>query len=300
MKFGYGLIGAAIVLLILTSCGDPPVRSSGDTPQRIIAASPAVVEILAGFGLADNLVAAPMNAADIAGIDSSNTMFIDFGTVNFEEILNLEPDLVIMHSNAPFFGASLPQTNINRTVLHELMLDFGIEVVYVEDAVSISEIYEKIEQLGELTGMQREAANMTAGMQAVLSDIENRLTAVTERRRVYFEVPAGSGIYTFGGNTFFNELLTLAGGENIFELERGWFSPNSDSVVLSDPAVIITNAADYSSVYVIKNRPGWWATTAVINEQVHLISPGYTSRPSQNIVRAVEEMAAALYPELFR
>ena len=285
MKLRYGLI-AILTLFFLTSCGAPTVRSTGDTPQRIMAASAAVAEILIGFGLADNLVAAPMSAADISGINHSSTEFIDSGAVNFEEILNLEPDLVIM-----------PQ--INRATLHELMVEFGIRVIYIEDAVSISEIYEKIELLGEITGTQREAANMIAGMQATLRNIENRLSAVTERRRIYFEVATDFGIYTFGGNVFFNELIVRAGGENIFETERGWFSPSTEAVVLSDPDVIMTNSPHYDSVYVIKNRPGWWATTAVLSEEVHLINPNYTSRPSQNIVRAVEEIAAVLYPELF-
>ena len=297
MKLRY-CITAILALLILTSCGNPTVRSSGDTPQRIVVTAPATAEILVGLGIADNLIASEINSADIAGIDHSRTEFIDLADMGIERILELEPDLFI-HSNTLFFDAPLSQTNPSSS-LHELMLDLGINVIYIEEPVSISEIYEQIELLGEITGRQREAANMINQMKSTLSNIENSLNSVAERRRVYFEVSPTQDIYTFGGNTFFNELLTLAGGENIFEDERGWFSPSAEAVVLSDPDVIITNSIHYNSVIAIKARPGWWSTTAVINEEVHLVSPNYTKRPSQNVVRAVEEIAAVLYPELFR
>jgi len=288
------IIMTAISALLLTACNNQNnvrVVSSGETPERIIATAPSIAEVLVGFGLADHLIAVEMHGADIPGLNHEITAFMDFWTINAEEILMLNPDLVVVSQlNSPSAGDP-----------YAIIRNAGIEVVYIDDPISIYEIFEQIELLGEVTARQREAAVMIYEMETTLRNVESRLSSVTEPRRVYFEISPAPGIFTFGNGTFLNELLSRGGGINVFEDQDGWFAPSEEFIILSDPDVIMTNVMHIeNSVDEIKSRPGWWSISAIINEEVHLINTNYTSRHSQYVVRAVEQIAAALYPELFR
>jgi len=279
-------------LFILSACrGDAiTVTSTGETPSRIVVNAPSTAEILVGFGLSDYIVAVDLHGADIVGLDRETTTFIDFWNLNVEEVLILEPDLVI--------ASELFQAGAEGSF--ELIQNAGIEVVYITDPSSMSEIFEQIELLGEILGRQREAAEMMLEMQNTLNYVAERIAEISEPRLVYFEINPAPSIFTFGGNTFLNELLTLGGGANIFADESGWFSPSEEAIILSNPDVILTNVTHVpNAVEEIQNRPGWWSVTAVISEDVHLINTNYTSRHSQFVARGVLQIATALHPELF-
>jgi len=50
----------------------------------------------------------------------------------------------------------------------------------------------------------------------------------------------------------------------------------------------------------IKARKGWENINAIKESQVFLIDANASSRPSQNVVKALKEMATAVYPENFK
>jgi len=75
----------------------------------------------------------------------------------------------------------------------------------------------------------------------------------------------------------------------------------SDEVILdADPDVILTNVSYLDdSVGEIVSRPGWEVLSAIQNERIYQIATNASSRPSHNIIHALEEMAVAIYPEYF-
>ncbi len=77
---------------------------------------------------------------------------------------------------------------------------------------------------------------------------------------------------------------------------------SSDEVVLAaNPDVILT-----STNYIdnptddIKQRPGWESLTAVANDEVYVIDTNASNRPSQNVVKALKQMAQVIYPDLYK
>ena len=70
-------------------------------------------------------------------------------------------------------------------------------------------------------------------------------------------------------------------------------------IIKDNPDVILTNEPVDNIIDTIKNREGWGEINAVKNNNVYLIDKNASSRPSQNIIKALKEMAKAIYPEKY-
>ena len=74
----------------------------------------------------------------------------------------------------------------------------------------------------------------------------------------------------------------------------------AETIVAADPDVILTNVNYIDDpVAEIRGRSGWEGMSAVQNEQVFYIDNMASSLSNQNIVKALDQMAKAVYPELF-
>ena len=78
-------------------------------------------------------------------------------------------------------------------------------------------------------------------------------------------------------------------------------SVSEETVLASDPDVIITNV-DYieNPVEEIKSRPGWENMKAVKNNDVYYVDNYATSHCNHNIITGLEQMAEAIYPDIYR
>ncbi len=128
---------------------------------------------------------------------------------------------------------------------------------------------------------------------------------ITDKKSVYFEIGAGSGLYTFGNETFLNEMIETIGATNIFGDESSWITVTPEAVIDANPDVILanspgTNEAGLTAVEDIVSREGWDTVTAVKNGDVYQIDKNSSSRGSQNIIKALKEMAKAVYPDEYK
>ncbi len=114
-----------------------------------------------------------------------------------------------------------------------------------------------------------------------------------------FEIESAPWIYTFGKGVYLDDLLSRAGAINAFARESGWISVSAEAVVKANPDVILTNVAGADPVAGILDRPGWKAIKAVREGRVYRIDNTSSSQPAPSCVRALEEIAEAVYPEYF-
>ena len=107
-------------------------------------------------------------------------------------------------------------------------------------------------------------------------------------------------MYSFGSGVYLNEMLEIIGAENIFADRKQWMVVAEEAILDRNPDVILTNANAFDKpVEVIMARPGWGALTAVQNGDVYSIDTDSSSRPSHRIVKALQEMAKAVYPDKY-
>lgn len=258
--------------------------------NRIVSTAPSNTEILVELGLADKLVAVDKYSADIPGLPK-NIKLIDFSNPDPEAIVSLNPDMIIASGHNKTGKSEDP---------FKVVKDAGISVAYIPSSDSIKGIYDDIMFISDITGTQDKGKKIVDNMKAQVEEVEKIGKSIKGKKKVYFEIGPAPNLYSFGNKTFLNEMIELVGGENIFKSQDGWISPSAESIIEKNPDVIITNV-NYvpDAVKEIKNREGWQNIAAIKNGQVYLVDANTTSRPSQNITKALNQMAEYINPDAY-
>lgn len=260
--------------------------------EKIISTAPSNTEELVGLGLSDKLVAIDKYSADVEGVNTDLPQ-IDFRNPDAETIISLEPDIIIAsgHNKA---GEEDP---------FKLVKEAGIAVVYIPSSYSIDGIYEDIEFLAEITKTEKQGKEIVENMKKEVENIRAIGEKITDKKKVYFEIGSVPTLFSFGKDTFLNEMIQIIGAENIFANEDSWISPTPESVIAANPDVILTNVPDINGVKAvdgIKNREGWDSLNAIKDGQVYSVDKNASARPSQNAIKALKEMAKAIYPNEYK
>ena len=304
MKKVLSLVATFVMaMMIFVGCSSKPTTMKDregnefNVPKEvntIISTAPSNTEVLVALGLADKLVAVDKYSADVEGV-SEDIPKIDFRNPDAEAIIALNPDIVIAsgHNKA---GDEDP---------FALIKEAGIPVAYIPSSYSIDGIYGDIEFIANLTGTEKEGEELINSMKEDVESIKAIGDTITDKKSVYFEIGAGSGLYTFGNETFLNEMIETIGATNIFGDESSWITVTPEAVIDANPDVILanspgTNEAGLTAVEDIVSREGWDTVTAVKNGDVYQIDQNSSSRASQNIIKALKEMAKAVYPDEYK
>lgn len=257
--------------------------------DRILSTAPSNTEILIGLGLADSLVGVDVYSTDIEGLPTDAEV-IDFTNPDPEAIIAMDPDIIIA-SGTNKVGGEDP---------YALLKEAGIAVVYIPSSDSIEGIYEDIKFISDVTNQEAKGEAMIDEMQQQVNAIKEIATQITEPKTVYFEIGSTPSLYSIGHSTFINELIEIVGAKNIFADEMGWIAPSEEAVISANPDVILTNETYLENPeQLIKERPGFESVTAVVNDEIYLIDKNSSSRCSQHVIKALKEIAQAIYPEYY-
>ena len=256
--------------------------------EKIISTAPSNTEVLMALGLGDKLVAIDKYSTDIEGINTELPQ-IDFLNPDAETIIGLEPDIVIASGHNKTGSVEDPFKAISEA---------GIPVVYIPSSDSIDGIYQDIEFIADVVNERSKGKEIVDDMKAQVEEIKAIGDTITDKKSVYFEISPAPYLSSFGKSTFLNEMIEIIGAKNIFENEEGWVSPTAEAIIDANPDVIITNAGYMENpTEEIKSRDAWENVNAIKNNEVYLVDQNASSRPSQNVIKALEQMAKAVYPE---
>lgn len=256
--------------------------------NTIISTAPSNTEILVGLGLSDKLVAIDKYSADIDSVNKDLPK-IDFKNPDAETLVGLKPDIIIASGHNKT-GKEDPFAAVKEA---------GIEVVYIPTSSSIEDLYKDIDFIAKVTGTEKKGDELVANMKNDINSIKKIGDTITDKKNVYFEIGSNSALYSFGHNTFLNEMIEIVGAKNIFANENSWISPSAEAVINSNPEVILTNEPTQNAVNAIKTRDGFKDVKAVKGNNVFAIDNNSSSRPSQNIMKALKQIAKAIYPEKY-
>lgn len=268
------------------------------TPQRIISLAPSNTQILFAIGVGDKVVGVtdycnyPYDFS--AWVAAGNMTSIGgFSTPNKETIASLNPDLILA-------------TTINDADVVTLR-NMGYKVL-VLNPHDVDSVLEDIMMVGQATGATDGAASQIDAIHHTINEIQAKITAANlPKPLVYYEVWYPP-IMTAGSTSFINDVITQAGGINIFANETDqWPTVSPESVVHANPTVILlptemANAGEapfYGSVDQVKARPGWDTISAVQNNRVVVVDGSLFAEASPRIAEQINAAAHALYPELF-
>jgi iron complex transport system substrate-binding protein len=178
--------------------------------------------------------------------------------------------------------------------------DAGICVAYMPDPASLADIREAVSFLAAATGTARRGEEVLAKMDAEVDAIRKAAAAAAAaggRPAAYFEIQAAPSPYSVGGGTCLDELIGIAGGENVFGGEDGVVAVQEADVAGRDPQVILTNVGYLDDpVAEIKARPGLAGTQAVQGGRVYRVDSFPSTFLNENVTVALRQMAEALHP----
>ncbi|WP_243238638.1 ABC transporter substrate-binding protein [Romboutsia sp. 1001713B170207_170306_H8] len=258
--------------------------------EKVISTAPSNTEVIMGLGLGDKLVAIDTYSTDIEGINQELPQ-IDFSNPDAETIISLDPDVVIASGHNKTGSTEDPFKAISEA---------GIPVVYIPSSESIEGVYEDINFIADVLNEKEKGQEIVNGMKEKVDEIKAIGDKIEDKKTVYFEISPAPSLFSFGKDTFLNEMIEIVGAKNIFADEEGWVSPTEESVIDANPDVIITNASYMENpTEEIKSREAWDVINAVKDNAVHLVDKNASSRPSQNATKALEEIAKAVYPEYY-
>ena len=311
-KFLSLLLSFVVTIGLLVGCGDKATEDKkGFTPftmedregteftvskeiNRIVSTAPSNTEVLMALGVGDKLVAIDKYSEDIEGINKDIPK-IDFRNADAEAIISLNPDIIIASGH----------NKVGDEDPYALIKEAGIPVVYIPSSNSIEGIYEDINFISKVVSKEAEGKAIVDDMKKEIDNIKEIGNKITDKKSVYFEIGAGSQLFTFGKDTFLNEMIEVVGAKNVFGDEESWISVSPEAVLTANPDIILantpgTNEAGKTAIEDIKSRDGWDTITAVKNGEVYQIDKNTSSRGSQNIVKALKEMAKAIYPDEYK
>ena len=270
-----------------------PINTSR-IPERIVSLAPSNTEILFAIGAGDRVVGVTdycnyppeviekKRRGEIKSVGG-------YSTVNVERVLALKPDLVVAS-----YGNSL------QTI--ELLRSYGLNVIAFNPK-NVSDVMRSIILIGYATGNYEEAKKLVIEMVNRIQEVEEKVK--DKRRMRVAHIVWHDPIWVSGRNTFIDDVIRLAGGENAFDFD-GWRVISVEDLIKANPEVIIVNSGtgmSSSGVNVIYN----WVMSdkrlkvidAVKNGRVYVINADIICRPSYRVVDAVEEIAKLLHPECF-
>ncbi|MDR1803798.1 MAG: ABC transporter substrate-binding protein [Treponema sp.] len=286
-RAGIIIFSALLVLYIGTACTRNSLAGEvqKNETNRIISAAPSNTEIIAALGMGDRLIAVDMYSGGIPGVPSGLPE-IDFFYHDTEAIIGLEPDIIFANEINSFGVADNP---------FKLLGDMGIRVVDIPTSVSIEGIYNDIITIAEVLGVEERGEALVASMKEEIERIAAAAKAAPEKKTVYFEISGPPFMYSFGRGTFLNEMIEIAGGRNIFDDQNSWFSPSAEEIITRNPDIIFTmNYSWEDTVAEMKSRTAFQTITAIKENRVYAIDDNSASRPSQNILPALRQMAEGI------
>ncbi|MEJ6466540.1 ABC transporter substrate-binding protein [Fusobacterium ulcerans] len=257
--------------------------------NRIASGSPAITEILYELGLKDKIIAMDKNS-DVKELDEMKIPKISFYQMNTESIFSLKADLIILST----FNKA------DREDFIQFMKEKGTDVIYISDIKTVEDIYKCIIEIGEKTERKPEAEKVISKMEKEINEVREISKNIKNKKKVYFEISPFPSMYTFGKNVFMNEMLEIAGVENIFNDKSGWFIPSLEVIAARNPDIIFTSTYQVDDpVKEIIDRGNWNIIKAVREGKIYPISKEAV-RPSIKIIEVIKKIAEISYPEYYK
>jgi iron complex transport system substrate-binding protein len=251
-------------------------------PKRIVSLAPNITEILFALGMDEAIVGVTLNC-NYPEKAKEKVPVGSYIRVDFERILSLNPDLVIAT------GAGNTRDMVNR--LERL----GI-LTYVIFPKKFDEVLQSIHHLGQLLHREEKASSIIQEMKERKQKVIEK-TKSLPRPRVFLQI-GESPMVTVGKGSFADDLIRLAGGENIAGGERQMYPHfGREEVLRRSPEVIIISTmnpkGDYDRMISEWNR--WKTIPAVKQGRIHLIHSDLIDRPSPRMIEGLEEMARLIH-----
>ena len=287
----------ACSLFLLFACASGCARTSTRTPaasapKRIICGSPAVTEIVFALGCGDRVVgvsdytAFPPEAQQKPRIGGSINP-------NRERLLAARPDSIV--------------TQGRHDALSAFATTYGVRFLAIK-LDTLADLYTSIHAISTLLGVPEQGRRLEAELRATLGTIAQRCSAMPPKRvlLLFGRTPGDlTGLNTVGANTFLNEIISLAGGTNIFADATGLYPHVSkEAILVRQPEVILELHPDGLSEAARTRLTADWValaqTPAIQQAPLRYLTNDCLQIPGPRVGEIAQAFANAINPKAYR
>lgn len=255
-------------------------------PQRIISQTLATDEILLAICSLDRLIAVSTLALDpqYSNVVVPARQVAQSVSNNVEQILSLQPDLVLVAS-------------YTRAETLELLTTANVPILRLTQFQRIEDIKNNIRLIGYAIGEEQRATDLIAQMSSEIQAILARIPTPQQPPRV---ISFSLDHYTAGRYTTFDDMVNLIGAINI-AAEQGiehYVKMSDEQILAWQPQFIISyaQADEFDKVYhQLLSNPAIAASKAGQSGKIIIIDNRYLLAVSQYIVKAIKVLADSLY-----
>lgn len=286
-------IMAAVVWLLPRQAPPADSAASDSDYQRIVSLSPAITETVFALGLGDKVVAVT-DYCDYPQAAQALPTVGGYTDTSLEAIVAQQPDLVIMLQAQQRLQQQLQQLGIKT---------------HAVDTSGLMDIEAAIASIGQLTGRQQQADAILADIHLLIERVTTQVAGEEPVRTLisiahYVNSDQLETVYVAGQQDFYNDLLDLAGGRNVYTSEKIPVpSVSREGIIRMNPDVIIDvfpEAEDHQS-NMQQVRQQWQQLEmikAVQAGRVHILERDYASVPGPRVFQLLPDFARLLHPQL--
>jgi len=259
------------------------------TPERIVSMAPNVTEILFALGLGDR-VAGVTRFCDYPPEARSIRRIGGLVDPNIEVIQSLDPGLVIAFRGNPL-----------RLV--DRIRKLGLPVFVLDIGQGLEALFPLIAKIGRVTRTEGRAGELAGGLKRRLESVDAAISEVVMRPKV-FVLLYGQGLWTCGGESYVDDLISRAGGTNVASsLPKKWVLYKREQILEDDPDVIFILARSRKDFATgrdwLLRKARVESVAAVRSGKVFELDENAASRFGPRLVDVLDRMVRLLHPELF-
>jgi cobalamin transport system substrate-binding protein len=268
-----------IALVVLTGCGRRAQRISPEGSARVICGTPAVAEIVFALGCGDQVVGVSA-FSDWPPEAAAKPLIGGALSPNRERILKLEPTLILTQGKAEILGGWARTQQIPFVTVP---LD------------TLGEVKGAIQAFASALGVEKRGEQLWSDLEGIFATIpsENSVSVFISIGHAPGDL---SGLMTSGPGTFLDELVSRAGGSNIFsDVQIDWPGISQETLIRRAPAILLDFQhfpleMDQAAALVAD-----WERLGFRADQVRLLDEAVFLRPGPRAVQSAPLLAEAIH-----
>jgi len=268
----YPLLAVFISALLMVAM---PVSAA--PAKRIVALSPHSVEMLYAIGAGESIVATtehadfPQEALQIPRIGG-------YHGIQVERVIELDPDLVVVWGSG------------NKAEDIEKLNKLGFKV-YNSDPKTLEAVAGELEELGELTGHQKQASMVVADYQHQLKALRTS-NAAKPKVKVFYQLWS-TPLMSVAKNSWIQQIIDVCHGENVFyDADSDYPQLSLENVLIKMPEVIL-QSQDKGNILGV-DWSQWQEIPAVKNDHIYPLNADLLHRAAPRAILGVKSLCDAL------
>jgi iron complex transport system substrate-binding protein len=260
--------------------------------NRIVSLAPNITEILFALGLGDKIV----GTSEFSNYPPAAQQIPRVGALmnpNFEAIVALKPDLVIMVDEMADYKARFDSLGIETLIIKHDTLD---------------EILDSINLIGQRCGKTTDAETLVNGLKNKIAQIQNAVKNQSPQRVLislghdYSQDPCSKPQHiTIAGNDgFYSQMIEYAGGKNVYSGKVPYPVISWESVITMNPQIIIDIGPVETKPTDAEITKRQWENFSQIdatkNNAVYVFTEDYTAIPGPRFILTLEKIARIINP----